>query len=175
MLFKSLARDTALYGSADFVTKLVAFFTFPIIAAALSPADFGTLDIIMTTVGLAGLFVNSGLNNAVQRYYWDKDILPAERPTIVSAGFYLQTILGLLGVLITFLALPTIMSLTAPLNLSFSLYGLIAATFLMITLQATQYIQDVIRLHFSPGRFMLFSLLGRVLTLRYGSYCRAGL
>ena len=73
MIFRRLAKDSVIYGGADFLTKLFSFFTFPIIAAVLSPKIFGTLELILTSTALLGLIMNCGLNNSVQRFYWDKN------------------------------------------------------------------------------------------------------
>ena len=81
MLYK-LVKNSAIYATADFITKIIVFFTFPLIAATLSSAGFGMLELILTTVGLLGLVMNCGLNNAVQRYYWDKDTQSQQRPSI---------------------------------------------------------------------------------------------
>ena len=52
MVFRRLAKDSAIYGGADLVTKILSFFAFPIIAAALSPKAFGALELIFTVTAL---------------------------------------------------------------------------------------------------------------------------
>ena len=52
MIFRRLAKDSVIYGGADFLTKLFTFFTFPIIAAVLTPKIFGTLELILTSTAL---------------------------------------------------------------------------------------------------------------------------
>jgi O-antigen/teichoic acid export membrane protein len=54
MVFRRLAKDSAIYGGTDFLTKLLSFFAFPIIAAALSPKAFGALELILTVTALFG-------------------------------------------------------------------------------------------------------------------------
>ena len=85
MILRSLLRDSAIYGGGDFFGKLVALVTFPVIAAALSTAAFGTLDLAITVAMLGGVFVRCGLNSAVMRFYWDVETLLTERPRIVLA------------------------------------------------------------------------------------------
>ena len=57
MVFRRLAKDSAIYGSADFLSKIISFFTFPLIAAALSPKAFGVLELIATAMALLGACV----------------------------------------------------------------------------------------------------------------------
>jgi O-antigen/teichoic acid export membrane protein len=70
-VIRQLAKDSAIYGGADLVSKVISFFTFPFIAKALSPESFGFLELILTSTALLGVVSNFGLNNAVQRFYWD--------------------------------------------------------------------------------------------------------
>ncbi|AGH97795.1 flippase [Micavibrio aeruginosavorus] len=163
MIFRNLAKDTVVYGGADLASKVIAFFTFPLIAAVLSPASFGTLELIVTIVGLFGLFINCGLNNATQRFYWDADTSLSERPVIVSTAFFILLFLAFVFTCAIFLTMPITIALLDRLHLPVTFYGIIAAVFLLITTQSTQFIQDVIRLHFKPVNFLIFTLLGRVL------------
>ena len=163
MLFRNLAKDTAIYGGADLVSKIIAFFTFPLIAAALSPRSFGSLELIVTIVGLLGLFVNCGLNNAMHRFYWDGDTSLSQRPVIVSTAFTLLLLFSAIFVGIILFTMPITIRILEHFRLPVTLYGIIAAAFLLITTQSTQFIQDIIRLHFNPLNFLIYTLLGRVL------------
>ena len=68
MVLRNLAKDTLIYGGADFITKVLAFVTFPLIAAVLLPKAFGAMELIVTATTMLGLFMSCGLNNSVQRY-----------------------------------------------------------------------------------------------------------
>lgn len=88
MIFRRLANDSMLYGRVDFLIESISFFTFPLIAVALTPAAFGVLDLILTATALLGIVSGCGLNNSVQRFYWDQDTTAAMRPQIVTSGLY---------------------------------------------------------------------------------------
>ena len=163
MVFRNLVKDTAIYGGADLISKVIAFFTFPFIAAALSPRSFGALELIVTIIGLLGLFVNCGLNNAMHRFYWDSDTDLSKRPVIVSTAFSLLLFFSAIFMGLIFLTMPITINILDRYNLPVTLYGIVAAVFLLITTQSTQFIQDVIRLHFRPLNFLIYTLLGRVL------------
>jgi O-antigen/teichoic acid export membrane protein len=164
MSLKRLGKDTVIYGGADFFTKFLAFFTFPIIASALSPRAFGELDLIVTTIGLAGLFMNCGINNAVQRFYWDKDVPVGHQPTLVSSGLAVQILFGLVlasgGILIAF----TLNNYIQSLGVTFSLIALLSASVLMFATQVLQFILDITRLHFAPFKFLTLSVCTRILS-----------
>ena len=100
MVFNRLFKDSAVYSGADFLTKALSFFIFPIIAATLSPKAFGSLEIIFTVTGLLGLIMNCGLNNSVQRFYWDKDTTAGYQRSIVTSGLVAQVFFGCTAMLV---------------------------------------------------------------------------
>lgn len=162
MLFRSLARDSAVYGGADFVSKAIAFVTFPLIAAALSPFEFGTLELLMTAVALLGTAANSGLNNAVQRFYWDPDTPIAQRPTLVSSGLAALVLLLFFAFALGSVATAVVASWLPLWNLPMTWLAPTAALVLMVGTQIAQYLLDVIRLQMKPWKFFGVSLAARV-------------
>lgn len=168
MIFKTLAKDSVIYGGADLITKLIYFFTFPIVASYLSTRSFGVFELIFTTISLCGIFVNCGLNNAVQRYYWDKDTTENVQSCIVTSGLFAQIIFGVVAILIGLIAMPFIFSYIEDLSLPITMLSLIAAIFILPLSQWTQYILDVLRLHFAPWSFFVLALLTRGLSLAFG-------
>jgi len=161
MLHK-IVKESAIYGSADFVSKLVVFFTFPIIAIALSPKIFGILELILTTIALLGIVMNCGLNNAVQRYYWDIDTKSVQQPIIVSSGMVAQLFLGVFLVIFSFPFLYFFYTSPYMQGMPITWVTLVASTILMIMSQWVQYILDVTRLHFKSWNFVIISLISRV-------------
>ena len=75
--------------------------TFPLIAAVLPQKSIGILELILTTTGLFGMFIQCGLNNSVQRFYWDDKINPKEKPILVSSAFSIQFFIGVLVLIIS--------------------------------------------------------------------------
>ena len=168
MLFRRLAKDSAVYGGADFLTKLLAFFAFPIIAAALSPKAFGALELIFTVTALLGLVMNCGLNNAVQRFYWDKETTEPMQPSVVTSGLAAQALFGLLAVFVGLLLVPFVLPWIQAEEWPLTWVALVAALMVMALSQWSQYILDVIRLHFAPWRFFAVALVSRVVTMAFG-------
>ncbi len=168
MVFSRLAKDSAIYGGADFVTKILSFLAFPFIAAALSPKAFGVLELILTVTAILGLIMNCGLNNSVQRFYWDKETTPSMRPAIVSSGFIAQVGFGIIIVLFAAIAIPFVIPLMQVAEWPLSWIGLLAALLVMALSQWAQYVLDVIRLYFAPWRFFTLALISRVLSMAFG-------
>lgn len=168
MVGKAIIKDSVIYGGADFFSKILAFIAFPIIAAALHPRSFGALELILTSVALVGVVVNCGLNNAVQRFYWDKDVPESSQPSIVTTGLLLQMAFCFSVIIVGFALLYVFLSALEESDLPFTAIALGSALFLLATTRCTQFILDVTRLHFAPWRFFALALLGRVLTLAVG-------
>lgn len=164
MILKNLGKDTIIYGGSDFFIKLIAFFTFPVIASALSPRAFGVLELITTLVGLSGLFINVGINNAAHRFYWDEGTTAEKRRLLVSTGFFLQLFFWIFLANILVLCIPFVNQAVELSGYGLGIAGICAAILLIYVSQSTVYIHDIIRLHFAPFRFFIFSFSGRALT-----------
>jgi len=137
-MLTKLGKDSVIYGGSDFFIKLISFFTFPLIATTLTPANFGTLELITTLVGLLGLFMNCGVNNAVQRFYWVPDITEEQRSPLVSSGLALQLMFWIALSAVLFLMLPIIEIFIDISAYGFSYLAFIAALVLVYVTQATQ-------------------------------------
>lgn len=152
-MLRRLGKDVALYGGAEFFFKFVAFAVFPIYAGVFSLAQFGIWALLTVSATLLGYVINLGVNQAVQRYYFDAGTGPADEPKIVSTGLA-QLLVS--GFLIAGLALIVILVAGASFEKE---YG-VDRTLLLIVLAAVipdqllQYCLDVLRLHFTPFRFI---------------------
>src|SRR3712207_843503 len=83
---RRLIKDAAIYGVGDLIFKFVAFAVFPIYANLFSVEQFGVLALVITSAALVSVVLNLGLNNAIQRYYFEPNILEERRPVLVSTG-----------------------------------------------------------------------------------------
>ena len=162
-ILSKLLTDSAIYGGGDFIAKLVALVTFPLIAAALSSSGFGLLELAMTVITLGGVLVRCGLNNAVQRFYWDSTTTPVQRPALVSTGFLLMFVLGIVISLAGGIAAPLLFDTLGATGAAFSISGLLAIGLLLAFTPLNQYLLDILRLHFAPWKFLGFSFLSRAL------------
>ena len=162
-LLRVLLRESFIYGVGDFCLKLVAFFTFPLLAASLSTSGFGLLELAMTIVSLGAVFVRCGLNNAVQRFYWDQNTHVFERPLVVSTGFFITLTFGVIFGTIAFFFAPFVFIISDGNAAGLGSIGVVSLSILLASTQWAQYLQDILRLHFSPWKFLGFAFCSRAL------------
>lgn len=168
MVLRRLARDSAIYGGTDFLFKLIAFWTFPLIAAALSPRAFGALELTLTATALLGMMANCGLNNSLQRFYWDAQTESLQRPVLVSSGLAAMMLFLLVAMVVGAVAMVVYSRWAEDVQVPLSWIGLLAGLVLMAASQLVQYLLDVTRLHMAPWRFAGIALVSRVMTVVAG-------
>lgn len=66
--YGALIKDTLLFALSTFVPKAISFFLVPIYTNCLTTAEFGLVDVIMTTVSLLVPILTLGIDNAVLRF-----------------------------------------------------------------------------------------------------------
>lgn len=168
MIFRSIVNDSMVYGGVDFLIKFISFLTFPLIAVALTPSGLGVLDLILTAVGLLGIVANCGLNNSVQRFYWDLDTTAEMRPRIVTSGLYTQFAFALVVVSLGLITIPWLIPFVEGAELPFTWITLVSALILVALNQILQFGLDVVRLHFSPRNFFTLSFVSRLFGIGFG-------
>ena len=76
--YKMLAKNSILFAMANFGSKLLKFVIVPLYTYCLTTTEYGTVDILTTTVSLLAPFLLLGLNEAVLRYSMNPDYTPSE-------------------------------------------------------------------------------------------------
>jgi O-antigen/teichoic acid export membrane protein len=155
---RRLIIDAAIYGVGDLIFKFVTFAVFPIYANLFSVEQFGVLALVITSAALVGVVLNLGLNNAIQRYYFEPNMLEERRPVLVSTGLI---ILLLWSSLVTLLLLFGLHPLKGTLEQRYDIEWLFLVLALTsnIPLLIVTYCLDVLRLHFSPWWYSLLAAL----------------
>lgn len=156
-MLKRLGKDIAIYGGTDFLFRFTQLLAVPIYAHILSLADFGILSLLTVSSTLLGMVAAMGVNNSVQRFYFDPE-LERERPTLISTGL-VQLLAS--GLIVTLAALLILSGLRDELGREFALPWTLVLVTLAIVLpeQLAQYLLDSVRLHFSPLRFCAIGLV----------------
>ncbi len=169
MILKSLTKDSIVYGGADLVGKIISFFTFPIVASILSPKDYGALELLLTVTGLLGLVMNAGMNNSVQRYYWESDSNTENiKISVVTSGFVILSVLGVGVILLSSIVIPLFLYFFSETDIGLTKVGIWSAVTLMVFTQLFQYNLDITRLHFAKWKFFLLSIVIRTLSVFAG-------
>src|SRR5215468_4525357 len=91
---KKLLKHSTIYGAGNVLGKLVGFFMIPFYTHYLSPADYGTLELLDLSLSLTGLVLTMWLNASVVRHYNDFDD-PKDRNQAVSTTFIFSIAIGL--------------------------------------------------------------------------------
>ena len=166
-MLKKLGKDVALYGAGDFLFKFIAFAVFPIYAHVFSVVEFGVWALLTAAAGLLGVLMNLGINNAVQRFYWDPKTLPEDQKLIVSAGLLQLLAWGAFVVTMAVLLLhPAAERLRSDYAIEWTVL-LLALTWTLPD-QLLQFSLDAIRLHFTPVRFLLVAFAKNLLGVGLG-------
>lgn len=71
--YKTLVNNTIIFAVCNFTSKLLVFIMLPFYTAELSAEEFGSSDMILTTVGLLQPFLTLGIAEACLRFALDKN------------------------------------------------------------------------------------------------------
>ena len=82
---RRLLRAGAAYQLADAVSKVVALALLPIYTNHLTPADYGTAELMLTTIILVSIVLRLGLGEALVRFHFD-DADPERRRAIARTA-----------------------------------------------------------------------------------------
>ena len=71
-MIRPLFRDSVIYTVPTVISQGLAFFLIPLYTRVLSPADYGTLDMLMVSGNFVRLTVALEVSQGVARYYLDE-------------------------------------------------------------------------------------------------------
>jgi O-antigen/teichoic acid export membrane protein len=104
------------------------------------------------------MLLNLGVNNSVQRFYFDSEMASGNRPAIVSTGLLQLMVSVVLGVAVVFaLAHHWREAIEASYGVPWLLICLALLT--IVPDQIAQYTLDAVRLQFAPLRFLAISVI----------------
>lgn len=156
MNIRTLFKDSAIYGIGNFVFKAISFLVFPLYTHALSVSDFGVMELIVTAVGVVALTTNLGLNNAVQRFYLDKDTEKHEQPVLVTTGLVCMNAWGSMMFVISAYVVYVFRDWLLQ-NYELNYIYILVALGTVLFQQNISYCLDLIRLYFRPLTFAMLS------------------
>jgi O-antigen/teichoic acid export membrane protein len=79
-----LAKESLVYGLADIAARFITIFLVPIYTRIFTPADYGVLSLVTTTMYLVSIFVVLGLDSAAHRWFWDSEDSDDRKSTLAS-------------------------------------------------------------------------------------------
>jgi O-antigen/teichoic acid export membrane protein len=94
--FARLFRHSGVYLLGNILNRLGAFLLLPLYTSYLTVAEFGTLELLYSTVSIASVILSAGLAHTTIRFFFDKPE-GAARDRIVVTNFLTVFLLGVLG------------------------------------------------------------------------------
>lgn len=169
-MLKNIVKDSFVYGASDFVLRLISFSLFPIYAHIFRVDEFGVITLVSTIAGFILLLLNLGINNAVQRFYFEKDAAELYKKKVITTGLW---------ILISWSVTITLIVLGASWLMSDFIYSSYGVTWILLCIalltnvpsQILQYTQDTLRLHFSPWRYALVAFVKNISGAAIGLLC----
>ena len=70
-IVKNIARHSLIYGVADILNRSIGFLLIPLYTHYLTPADYGTLELLDLTSYIVGMLAAMGVSNSVVRFYYE--------------------------------------------------------------------------------------------------------
>jgi O-antigen/teichoic acid export membrane protein len=166
-MLKKLLKDMVVYSLSDFIFKFINFAIFPVYAHIFSVSEFGIIGLIASLTGVVDIVVALGLNNSVQRYYWDPKTLEEHRPVLVSTGLFILLTWSLLVTLLSLVLLYPFRELVQQKYEIAWIYIILTFTGNVAT-RIVLYSKDVLRLHFAPWLFTILSACVSIIGVSLG-------
>lgn len=91
--YKDLSKNTLLFAISNFGSKFISFFLVPLYTYTLSKSDYGTLDLVNTTVSLLIPILTLNIQDAVLRFSLDQNY---DKTKVISVGIKISLITTLL-------------------------------------------------------------------------------
>ena len=70
-MLKKLSKDIVIYSFSEFIIYLIPLITVPIFTRIFSPSEYGILSLVTSVVAMLAVFLNLGMDNATERYFFD--------------------------------------------------------------------------------------------------------
>ena len=148
---KKLFSNFAVFIVGNLGSKLISFLMVPLYTYYLNSKQFGTVDLLLTTINLCLPLITFSLFDAVFRFVMDKDI---DNVKVISTGFFTTLVLFALSVVL----FPILSIFNIPYLVLFFLILFVTATFTMF--------QNYVR---ASGSSRIFAFSGVINTLVFAS------
>lgn len=71
-MFRAFIKDSVIYSIPTFITRGLSVFLVPLYTRVLSPADYGSLDLLSAFAGIVGLIITFEICQGLARFYIDE-------------------------------------------------------------------------------------------------------
>jgi len=157
-------KDSSIYGLGLAFNRFISFLVLPIITARLSPADLGVLTLLQVFASVLGIFLNAGVQQAINRNYYDENT-DEHRAAVVGTGLLWRFVLTafIIGPLALAAVPMTQVVMGNASHLSVVYYLLSLANVIIVAPQGIAY--TLYRVRRQASRNTFFNMTGSVLSL----------
>ena len=159
---KQLGKDSFVYGFGGMLAKSVSFFTLPIYTRIFTPADYGTIEMLVVLSSFLGAILVMGMDSAQSMYFFKhKEEGQCIQACIVSAILQWRLLWGTGIVLIATLIAPLLNAafFDAKLGLEYFAIAFASTLFAQVLGQSA----EVMRLLYRPWSYISITLMQSLL------------
>jgi len=95
----TVLKQGAIYALGNILSRLGGFLLLPLYLRALTPTEYGVLEMFYTSLTVLSLFVSGGLSQAALRYYYEYDATD-ERKSVISTALAAAILFSAVGTLL---------------------------------------------------------------------------
>lgn len=161
-IIKNIARHSLIYGVADILSKSIGFLLIPLYTHYLTPADYGTLELLDLTSYIIGMLSAMGITNSVMRFYYEFSEQD-KRDQVISVALITIGAVSLMFFAISVFFSKHISSLVFSSPDYFRMFQIIFAS--LVFNLSNQIPLTVLRIEQKSFLFITFSLIRTTLTL----------
>jgi O-antigen/teichoic acid export membrane protein len=100
-MLKVFFKDSLIYAIPSIISRGMSLFLVPLYTRVLSPADYGSLDLLMVFAGIVNLTIALEVSQGIARFYSEEKIL--ERKILyASSGFWFTTFVYIIFAIVSF-------------------------------------------------------------------------
>jgi O-antigen/teichoic acid export membrane protein len=102
VIYRDLLKHSSIYGLGQILSRIASILLLPLYTNYLSPAQYGTINLLDITIGLLAMLVGAGMSSAVSRYHFETDD-PSERNRVWGSGFIFLALTSTLALAVAWL------------------------------------------------------------------------
>lgn len=164
---RALAKHTSVYGLGNLLSKVVGFVLIPFYTHFLTPADYGTLELLDLSITVFGLVTMMWMNASVVRYYYEYDE-EKSRQEFVSTVLIAASVLGVVAAVSGILFSKELSTLVLKSPAFYRYFWLVFLTFGFSTLNSVSL--SLLRAKQRSGVVTALSVVSMVLSLSLNIY-----
>lgn len=164
---KALFKHTSVYGIGSVLSKLAGFVLIPFYTHYLTPADYGTLELLDLSIGLFGITVMTWMGASAIRYYYEYED-QENRSEFVSTVLVAASVLGILAAILGIAFSPELSALVLKSPGSYKYFWLLSITFGFSTLNSVSF--SFLRAKQQSGLVTIMSVASMILSLSLNIY-----